>query len=59
MRFIMIAGVAVLLIVGLSLPLHVFTRKLSFRETITDMKFWISTVLASILVSLIVVWSEE
>ena len=55
----MIAGVAVLLIVGLSLPLHVFTRKLSFRETITDMKFWISTVLASILVSLIVVWSEE
>ncbi|MEE2701037.1 MAG: hypothetical protein VX800_02485 [Chloroflexota bacterium] len=59
MRFIGIVGVAVLLIVGLSLPLHVFTRKLSFRETITDMKFWISTVLASILVSLIVVWSEE
>ena len=59
MRFIMIAGVAVLLIVGLSLPLHVFTRKLSLRETITDMRFWISTVLASILVSLIVVWSEE
>ena len=59
MRFIGIAGVTVLLIVGLSLPLRLFIRKLSFRETITDMKFWISTVLASILVSLIVVWSEE
>ncbi len=59
MRFIVITSVVVLLIVGLSLPLHVFTRKLSLRETITDMRFWISTVLASILVSLIVVWSEE
>jgi len=58
-RFIVITSVVVLLIVGLSLPLHVFTRKLSLRETITDMRFWISTVLASILVSLIVVWSEE
>ena len=59
MRFIVITSVVMLLIVGLSLPLHVFTRKLSLRETITDMRFWISTVLASILVSLIVVWSEE
>ena len=59
MRFIVITSVVVLLIVGLSFPLHVFTRKLSLRETITDMRFWISTVLASILVSLIVVWSEE
>ena len=59
MRFIVITSVVMLLIVGLSLPLHVLTRKLSLRETITDMRFWISTVLASILVSLIVVWSEE
>ena len=59
MRFIVITSVVVLLIVGLSFPLHVFTRKLSLRETITDMRFWISTVLASILVSLMVVWSEE
>ena len=59
MRFIVITSVVILLIVGLSLPLHVFTRKLSLRKTITDMRFWISTVLASILVSLIVVWSEE
>lgn len=54
LRFIATAVITVLLISAISLPLHVYFKKLSFRNTITDPRFWALTVSVSIVVALLV-----
>lgn len=54
MGSVLIALIIMSLICTISLPIHVFIRKLSFRNTITDLRFWISTLSVSILASLLV-----
>jgi len=56
---ILIAAVTMLLICTISLPLHVFIRKLSFIDTITDLRFWASTLPISILIALLVGLSDS
>lgn len=53
LKFILITIITILLISTISLPLHVYFRKLSFRNTIADIKFWIFTLSISILVAVI------
>ena len=59
MEFILVAAVTMLLICTISLPMHVFIRKLSFIDTITDLKFWAFTLSISILIALLVVLSDS
>jgi hypothetical protein len=59
MGFILVAAVTMLLICTISLPMHVFIRKLSFIDTITDLKFWAFTLSISILIALLVVLSDS
>jgi hypothetical protein len=57
--FILVAAVIMLLICTISLPLHVFIRKLSFIDTITDLNFWALTLSISILIALLVGLSDS
>ena len=59
MEFILISAVTMLLICTISLPLHVFIRRLSFIDTITDLKFWAWTLSISILIALLVGLSDS
>ena len=34
--------------------MHLLFRKMSFKDTMTDLKFWMSTLIVSIVVSMIV-----
>ena len=54
MGYFLIVGIILLLILLISLPLHVFIRKLSIRGSITDPKFWAATLSVSIIVAFIV-----
>ena len=54
LRFIATAVIIMLLISAISLPLHVYFRKLSLRSTIADPRFWASTLSVSIVVALLV-----
>jgi len=54
LNFIFIAVITTLLISAISLPLHVYFRKLSFRNTITDPRYWVSTLSVSMIVALLV-----
>ena len=58
MWFIVITVVTVLLITLISLPLHVYIRKLSFRESITDLRYWMIIVPVSLVVGLLVTLSD-
>ena len=53
LKFILIVIITIFLISTISLPLHVYFRKLSFRKAITDIRFWIFTLFISILVAVI------
>ena len=59
MGYSLIAIVVVLLIITISLPMHVFVRKISFRETMVDLRFWVVTLMVSVAVSLLVKLSEN
>ena len=59
MGFVLIALIITLLICAISLPLHVFIRKLSFRNAVTNPTFWVSTLLVSFLVSFFVSLSDS
>ena len=59
MESILTALITTLLICTISLPLHVFIRKLSFRDTVTNLKFWASTLSVSILVAFLVSLSDS
>ena len=54
LRFIATAAITMLLISAISLPLHVYFRKLSLRNVITDPRFWASTLAVSIVVAILV-----
>ena len=59
MGYILVAVVVALLIVTISLPIHVFVRKISFRETMVDLRFWVVTFMVSVAVALLVKLSES
>ena len=59
MGYSLIAIVVALLIITISLPIHVFVRKISFRETMVDLRFWVVTLMVSVAVSLLVKLSEN
>lgn len=59
MGYILVAVVVALLIVTISLPIHVFVRKISFRETMVDLRFWVVTFIVSVAVALLVKLSES
>ncbi len=54
MAFLMVVATTTALILIISVPLHVFVRKLSFRATLTDSLFWASTLATSIAVAVLV-----
>ena len=58
MEFVLIALITTLLICAIGLPLHVIIRKLPLRNTVTDPKFWVSTLSVSTLVAVLVSLSE-
>ncbi|MCH2309254.1 MAG: hypothetical protein MK357_06175 [SAR202 cluster bacterium] len=58
MWFIVITLVTVLLITLISLPLHVYIRKLSFRESITDLRYWMIVFPVALVVALLVTFSD-
>ncbi len=59
MEYIFVAVVVASLIVTISLPIHVFVRKISFRETMVDLRFWVATSIVSVAVALLVKVSES
>ncbi len=59
MEYIFVAVVVASLIVAISLPIHVFVRKISFRETMVDLRFWVATSIVSVAVALLVKVSES
>ena len=59
MQFVLIALITMILICTISLPLHVFIRKLSFKNTATNLRFWVSTLFVSILVAFLVSLSDS
>ena len=59
MEYIFVAVVVASLIVIISLPIHVFVRKISFRETMVDLRFWVATSIVSVAVALLVKVSES
>ena len=54
MDLIVVALVTIFLIILISLPLHVFYRKISFQSVLQDWRFWTTTILVSVIVSVIV-----
>ena len=58
MEFASIALITTLLVGGISLPLHVLIQKLSLRNTVTNIRFWASTLLVSALIAFLVTLSD-
>jgi len=54
MDLIIVTLVTIFLIILVSLPLHVFYRNISFQSVLLDWRFWVTTILVSVIVSMIV-----
>ena len=54
MDLIIVTLVTIFLIFLVSLPLHVFYRNISFQSVLLDWRFWVTTILVSVIVSMIV-----
>jgi hypothetical protein len=54
LQSIIVSLVVMALIVFVSAPLHILTRKLSFKETFTDKRFWAYTISISIFLGILV-----